>query len=376
MPTASSPFEFVSHPRLRFGPGRVNELAELVRERELTRTAIVTDSVLIASMPVATVAEVIDNTGAEVVVEAADVGEPTSMSIDRVATRLRPFRPQIVVGVGGGSSMDTAKVVRPLIDDSAGHVEDYLGTGNFLPETTSLLVLVPTTAGTGSEVNQFAVVEHLSRKQKLVMSSPVLAADIALVDSQLTHGLPPAVTAATGFDALTHAIEAFSSRLASPVSDALAERAIALAAAYLRQAYSDPDAEARAGMAEAATLAGIAFANAQLGFCHALSGPIGARTHVAHGVANGLVLPAVVRFNRADLGARYDRLAELLGADPVSWIDVLCDDLAFPRRLGDLGVTSEDLPMLARDAMLSRQVQMNPRLASDSDAARLLASVL
>lgn len=376
MPTAASGFEFVSRPELRLGTGRVDELAKLVSGWGGTRVAVITDRVLDTSPPLAMVAEVLAGCAAEIVVEASVVGEPTTASVDAVVARLRPFGPDVVVGVGGGSSMDTAKMARPLVDAGTGGVEDHLGTGLALPTPTSHLVLVPTTAGTGSEVNHFAVVEHLGRHQKLVAADPALAADVALVDARLTESLPAAITAATGFDALTHAIEAFCSRLASPITDPLAERAIGLVAACLRRAHGNPDPEARAGMAEAATLAGIAFANAQLGLGHAVSGPLGARTHVAHGVANGLVLATVLRFNRAALGDRYHRLAVLLAADPAAWVDELCVDLGFPRRLGDVGLTDDDLRALAREAMLSRQVHMNPRPVTEDDILRLLASNL
>lgn len=376
MPTAASGFEFVSRPQLRLGPGRIHELDELVARWGGTRVAVITDRVLAASQPLEVVTEVLAGGSAEVVVEASVVGEPTSASIDAAVGRLRPFRPDVFVGVGGGSSMDSAKVARSLVDAGAGDVEEYLGTGRTLPAPTSPLVLVPTTAGTGSEVNHFAVVEHLGRNQKLVLADPALAADVALVDAQLTESLPADVTAATGFDALTHAVEAFCSRLASPVTDLLAERAIGLVAAYLRRAHGDPDPQARAAMAEAATLAGIAFANAQLGLGHALSGPLGAKTHVAHGVANGLVLAPVLRFNQASLGARYAHLATLLTAEPATWVEELCADLGFPSRLGDVGLTGADLPVLARDAMASRQVQMNPRRVTEDDALQLLATIL
>lgn len=375
MPIAPSErFDFTSRPRLLLGPGRLDELATLPLRQEGAAALVVTDAVLADGPALQELRRILES-GGQVVVDASVAGEPTSSVVDRVTDRIRETQPGLIVGLGGGSAMDTAKVARAVA--TGDHpTETYLGTGRELPPPDSTLVLVPTTAGTGSEVNGFAVVEHLGEGRKVVMASPVLAADIALVDARLTATMPRAVTAATGFDALTHALEAYCSRFASPVTDAVAERAISLAAVYLRRAYATGDDESRAGMAEAATLAGIAFANAELGLCHAISGPLGAATHVPHGVANALVLAAVLDFNGPALGARHERLTELLGDDPAKWTRALCADLAMPDNLRDVGLGEQDLPKLTGQTMLSRQVQANPRAAKAEDVEALLRSLM
>jgi alcohol dehydrogenase len=236
------------------------------------------------------------------------------------------------------------------------------------------LIQVPTTAGTGSEVTPIAIVTTGATEKKGVVS-PVLLPDVALLDPVLTRGLPPAVTAATGIDAMVHAIEAYTSRhKKNPLSDALAREALRLlSGAIERAALHGDDLDARGDMLLGACFAGMAFANAPVAAVHALAYPIGGRFHVPHGLSNALVLPHVLRFN-LDGGTRlYDELAPIFGASDgrglVATLERLAERLAVPRRLREVGISHNELPLLAEDAMRqTRLLVNNPRDLTLDDA--------
>ncbi|HBX74381.1 MAG TPA: alcohol dehydrogenase, partial [Halieaceae bacterium] len=284
-----------------------------------------------------------------------------------------------VIALGGGSSMDVAKVVAALLAGSqplqALYGVDQISGGR-LP-----LILVPTTAGTGSEVTPVAVITT-GETTKAGVSCAVLLPDVALLDADLTLGLPPRVTAMTGVDAMVHAIEAYTSKLKkNPVSDNLAREALRLLATHIRTAVSDGgNREARAAMLLGACLAGQAFANAPVAAVHALAYPLGGHYHIPHGLSNSLVLPAVLAYNMPAAEALYAELAEIVAPNAtgsvsaraaalVEALQQLIADVGLPATLAEAGVPAADLPMLAADAMQQQRLLVNnPREVSEADA--------
>jgi alcohol dehydrogenase class IV len=251
------------------------------------------------------------------------------------------------------------------------------------------LVLAPTTAGTGSEVTPISIVTTGENEKKGVVS-PVLLPDWAVLDAELTLGLPAHVTAATGIDAMVHAIEAYTSkRLKNPMSDALAREALRLLGGNIRIVCRDgTNIEARHNMLFGSMLAGMAFANAPVAAVHALAYPVGARFHVAHGLSNSLVLPQVLQFNAPAAEAHYSEVAEILvpksGGNPaarvgelIEWFSALPVELGLPTRLRDVGITEADLDALAEDAMKQTRLLINnPREVTQADARSIYRAAL
>jgi alcohol dehydrogenase class IV len=281
-----------------------------------------------------------------------------------------------VIAIGGGSSMDVAKVVAVLMGSEQSLQEIYgvdQVAGSRLP-----LILVPTTAGTGSEVTPVAVITT-GETTKAGVSSRQLLPDVAVLDPQLTIGLPAAVTAMTGIDAMVHAIEAYTSRhKKNPLSDNLARQALTLLSQNIRTAVTDgADIEARSNMLLGAMLAGQAFANAPVAAVHALAYPLGGHYHIPHGLSNSLVLPAVLKFNLEHAGTLYDELAPFVagrsGAEAlIEELESIIADTGLPATLKEAKVPEADLEMLAADAMLQQRLLINnPRDVSQQDALEI-----
>jgi alcohol dehydrogenase class IV len=301
-----------------------------------------------------------------------------------------------VVGLGGGSSMDVAKLVA-LLAYGAEKLDDVYGVG--VAKGPRLpLILLPTTAGTGSEVTPISIVTTGEGEKKGVVS-PVLLPDWAVLDADLTLGLPPDVTAATGVDAMVHAIEAFTSRrLKNPVSDCLAREALRLLSTNIHEACRNGgNREARQAMLLGSMLAGMAFANAPVAGVHALAYPVGARFHVPHGLSNSLVLPAVIRFNLMAAESLYAELADIVvpartgqagstggGGTARTKAEALAArltalplELSLQTRLRDVGIAESDVAQLAEDAMRQTRLLINnPREITLDDAKAIYMEVL
>jgi alcohol dehydrogenase class IV len=316
------------------------------------------------------------------------VADPPSDVIERAVGLCRDERIDLVLSIGGGSALDTAKLVAYLAR-SGDRLDDVYGVGLAKGQRLPLL-LVPTTAGTGSEVTPIAIVTTPTTEKKGVVS-PRLLPDWAILDPELTLGLPPHVTAATGIDAMVHAIEAYTSRhRKNPVSDQLARLALALLSQNIREVCNNGgNLEARAQMLLGSMLAGMAFANAPVAAVHALAYPIGAVFHVPHGLSNALVLMGVLRFNLSAAEGLYAELAPIV--DPASrnlptaeaarrfveGLAAICRDCKVPASLGEVGVSESDLPRLAEDAMKqTRLLVNNPREVTYADAFAIYSEAL
>ncbi|KJJ98320.1 alcohol dehydrogenase [Pseudomonas sp. 21] len=375
------PFSFATTAQILCESGSAARLGELCRERGAQRVLIVTD-------PGITRLNMLDGVlpgfaAAGVAVEVFDqvLADPPESIVLEASDQARRMAAQLVVGFGGGSSMDVAKLVALLAHPLATQgLKDVFGVGNARGPRLPL-IQVPTTAGTGSEVTPIAIVTT-GETTKMGVVSPHLLPDLAVLDADLTLGLPPAVTAATGIDAMVHAIEAYTSKLKkNPLSDLLAREALRLLALNLDEAvHNGRNREARQAMLLGACLAGQAFANAPVAAVHALAYPLGGHFHIPHGLSNALVLPEVIRFNAPNAGPLYAELAPLLlgerlrsDADRTEQFIAELADLSprsgLPSRLRDAGVPEGSLPRLAADAMLQQRLLVNnPREVSESDA--------
>ncbi|RZL39502.1 MAG: iron-containing alcohol dehydrogenase [Rubrivivax sp.] len=380
-------FSFRTVPQLVVERGASARLGELLAARftvaATRRVCVVTDAFLHASGLLQPALASLQGAGFEVLVIDDVQADPPEPVVAAVTARARDFGAQLVLGLGGGSSMDVAKLVAVLLAGSQ-PLADMYGVDKVQGERLPL-VQVPTTAGTGSEVTAIAIVTTGAASGHATKSGIVarqLYADMAVLDATLTTGLPPAITAATGIDAMVHAIEAFTSRrLKNPLSDALALQALDLLSRHLLRACQDgEDLDAREAMLLGALLAGQAFANAPVAAVHALAYPLGGRFHLPHGLSNALVLAPVLRFNAATAPEGYARLAEALvpglGGDVaakaqafIRHLEGLIAATGLPLRLRDHGITADALPQLAADAMgQTRLLINNPRELNEADA--------
>lgn len=374
------PFVFNTTAQILCAPGAALELAASCRRLGIGKSLLVTDPGLVGIGLVAPVVASLAEAGLPPVVFDQVREDPPEETVLAAAELGRSEQVDGVIAVGGGSSMDVAKVVAVLLGGEQ-ELADLYGVdqaaGPRLP-----LVLVPTTAGTGSEVTPVAVITT-GATTKAGISSAWLLPDVAVLDADLTLGLPPAATAMTGVDAMVHAIEAYTSRhRKNPVSDMLARQALALLARNIRTAVHDgQDRDARANMLLGACLAGQAFANAPVAAVHALAYPLGGHYHLPHGLTNSLVLPAVMEFNAPAAGELYAELAEIVTGEPVAGggeartqalIDAMrqvISDVALPATLQQANVPEGDLEMLAGDAMLQQRLLVNnPREVAYDDA--------
>ena len=368
-----TPFAFQTTPHILCEPGATSRIGAMMAERGCRRVAFVTDAgVLGLGLADAALAG-LREAGVEPWVFSDVAADPPEAMVLDAVRGAREAGVEGVVSVGGGSSLDTAKLVAVLVG-SEQPIEAMYGVG--LVEGGRLpLVLAPTTAGTGSEVTPIAIVTTGAAEKKGVVA-PQLLPDAAVLDAELTLGLPAPVTAATGIDAMVHAIEAYTSRLKkNPLSDCLAREALRLLGANLHAACRSPgDRDARGAMLLGSALAGMAFANAPVAAVHALAYPLGGRFHVPHGLSNALVLPHVLAFNRTEAQALYAELAgiafpDLAGVPEGARVDGLLErlhrlapELGLPATLRAVGVEEGDLALLADDAMKqTRLLVNNPR---------------
>ena len=372
-------FTFSSTAHLICATGSAAGLAEQCASRGARRVLLVTDAGILKHGLLDSVLPGFASAGIEYAVYSDVLADPAEALVLAATEQARRMNADLIVGFGGGSSMDTAKLVAYLAHPVQRQgLSDIYGvnqaTGPRLP-----LIQVPTTAGTGSEVTPISIVTTATGKSGVVANQ--LLPDLAILDAQLTIGLPGPVTAATGIDAMVHAIEAYTSKhRKNPLSDLLAREALRLLAANLERAVNTPhDLEARQAMLLGACLAGQAFTNAPVAAVHALAYPLGVSFHLPHGLSNALVLQQVLRFNLSAAQGLYAELAPVVlgerlqsGDAAQQFIDELLrlhEATGLPLRLSEAGVTRESLPELARSAMLQQRLLVNnPREVSEADA--------
>lgn len=380
-------FEFHNTRSMVVERGGAAKLHERVAAMGCSSALIVTDAGLLAMGALRNTLEGFAREGMRATVFSDVQADPPEAVIEAAVAAAHASSADCVIGFGGGSSMDAAKLAA-LLARSNERLDKVYGVnqakGQRLP-----LILVPTTAGTGSEVTPISIVTTGVGEKKGVVS-PVLLPDVALLDAELTLGLPSHITAATGIDAMVHAVEAFTSkRLKNPISDCLAREALHLLTGSIHRACAEgSDLAARENMLIGACLAGMAFANAPVAAVHALAYPIGARFHVPHGLSNALVLGPVMRFNLPDAASLYAELAAIVVPDVTGddqqkalalakYLEALSGDLGLPTRLRDVGIAASDLHALGEDAMKqTRLLVNNPRELGLNDALAIYEEAL
>ena len=346
-----------------------------------TRILLVTDPGMVATGIIDRVSDVLQATGVEITLFAEVEADPPEAVIEAAAASARAASVEGVVGLGGGSSLDVAKLAA-LLAVGQESLADVYGVGNARGPKLPL-ILVPTTSGTGSEVTPISIVTT-GKSEKMGVVSPVILPEIAVLDPELTLGLPAHVTAATGIDAMVHAIEAYASVSPNnnPVSRTLAKEALRLMGGALERAVMTPDdIEARTDMLLGSMLAGQAFANSPVAAVHALAYPIGGHFKVPHGLSNALVLPHVLRFNAVTAPEPYAEIAAFAfpalegltsQAAASAFIEAMQDlsqTCGLQQHLREVGIAQDDLPLLAHDAMnQTRLLVNNPRVMSEQDA--------
>lgn len=360
-------FEFVhSTRRVIVAPGAVERLAGLAKDLGVKRAAFVVDGFFAGGAVEQRLREIIDPVlAAPATFHPVPDREPDTASVEECRAVLAGGDFDMIVAVGGGSALDTAKVARMLLSNP-GPVEGIAGFGLVMRPHGSLMVCIPTTAGTGSEVSESAVVGLKGTDAKLIYNAPEMSAAVAILDAELSVTAPPRVTASAGYDAVTHAVEAYVSNFASPMTDPVAASAMEILAEYLPLAYREPgNLEARGACLVAAAQAAIAFNSANLGLAHAISGPLGAMFDVAHGLGNAIALPAVAAYNAPVMDAKGDIVARVFGGPTAAaGLARLRHELDLDVGLDEFVPNDEGREALAQMAIKSGQVRMNPRLAT------------
>jgi len=377
------PSVFQTVPRIVMGPDSVRGLGDEVRRLGGRRVAVITDPGLVRAGLHEPALYSLRRAGLEPALFQEVSPDPPLEIIPRSTVFVRESRADLIVGLGGGSSLDVAKATA-IGCTNPGPMEAYAGV-NLVPRPGLPTVLIPTTAGTGSEATCVAVLSDTANKVKIGVFSEFLFARLALLDPRLTLGLPAAMTAATGLDALIHALESYTGRQATFLTEPLALAALELAARYLRRACADgSDLEARTGMLRASLLAGMAFTNTQCAAAHACSMALGGAFHIPHGVATALMLPAAMRFNLPAAPEKFSRIAQIFGeptaglapleaaAGAITAIERLIRDLDVKLGLENYGVDPAAVPGLARAALgLGRLWRNNPRTADQEEVEGL-----
>ena len=372
-------FSFELPTKIEYGVGATNNLADVVKNENFKSLLLVTDEGVVRSGLLKRVTDALDVHQLKWKVFDRVEPNPKDYNVQEGTEIAGRFGTDCLVAIGGGSPIDCAKAIA-VVARQGGAVRDYEGPNKIGPDVLPLIA-IPTTAGTGSEVTFSSVITDSTEKFKFSIKDPKIAPKVALVDPEMTLTMPPDLTASTGMDALTHAIEAFTANASEPLADAAALYAIELITACLRSAVSDGhNLEARAGMLLGSVLAGIAFSHSDVAAVHCVAEALGGKYDAAHGVCNAVVLPAVMEYNMAYCKARYARIAGAMGLtyanvddgarQAVTAVQQLASDVQLPA-FGSLGVQENDLEELAANSFKNGSNIDNPRPMKKSDYLNL-----
>ena len=366
--------------KLVFGKGCLNNLADEITQLSSSKVLIVTIDPLLSKIE--GLVEKLKSNNISVSIDTGIIQEPSFEDFEKLMQKVSSFDPEVVIGIGGGSVLDVAKLVAAQLDNEQS-LNDIVGIG-LLKGRTKKLICVPATSGTGSEASPNAILVDNADNQKKGIISPFLVPDIVYVDPLLTISVPPSITAATGLDALTHCLEAYTNKFAHPYIDIYAFEGMRLIAANLVKAVTNgEDEEARTNVAMGSLLGGFCLGPVNTAGVHALSYPLGSMFHLAHGLSNALLLPHVMEFNLSASPGRYADVAVALGCNRmkddvetakqgIEKIKAIMKDCNFPLKLSDVGVTEGSIPIMAKDAMkIQRLLKNNPRLITEEDAVEI-----
>jgi len=370
------------------GQGALEHLSNEVKRFAAGKVLLITDAGVQSAGMDKEIAQIIGEAGARVDVFAAVEAEPGTETVDQVGQLVREKGYELLVGLGGGSPMDVTKAASVLATNG-GSIRDYAGI-ELIPRQGIPTIFIPTTAGTGSEVTQNAIFAFKEEQVKKGIVSRYLLPQVAIVDPVLTLSCPPRLTAATGVDALVHAVESYTALKATPQTDIYALEAIRLISANLRTAVSNgSDLDAREKMATGSFFAGVSLANAGVGAVHALAYPLGGKFHVSHGVSNALLFAPVMAFNCMGNLPKFARIAEAMGEQvagkscrdaamlAVKAIAELVEDVGIPKTLREVGVNEEDIEFLTLSAeKQTRLLTNNPRVMSGKDIEEIYRRAL
>lgn len=380
-------FTFELPTRIAFGVDLVKDLPAEIAALGGTSVLLVSDPGLVAAGVVGRVVALLNEAGLDPAVFTDVEPEPDAMGVMAAAELARSSGADIVVGVGGGSALDTAKAAAFMARNS-GHIRDYVGLD--APSERGLPVIaMPTTAGTGSECAIWAVISEKQTSIKYGIGGKNMTATVALCDPVLSLSLPARHTVASGVDALTHALESYVNKATQPISEALSEKSMELIAGSLRRAVFDgADIDARSDMMIAATMAACAFASTRLGLAHAMAMPLGAFAKIPHGDVIAILLPEVMRFNVVAAQEKFGSIARLFGVDVrgmttreaaqagVDAVAELLSDIGAPSSLAAYGVSEDDLERMAEESMTSGNIVVNPRPTRASDLIEIMRKCL
>lgn len=381
--------EFRMPPVVHFGPGSLANLgAEAARFGKMA--LLVTDTNIAKAGYVDRALASLAEAGVKAAVYDGVAHEPSDTFVDEGLRVYRQAGCEMAIAVGGGSAIDTAKAVAVMVTNE-GPITAYMGA-NKISNDPVPIIAAPTTAGTGSEITRNTIITDTKNDVKMLIASVRIIPKVAIVDPLLTQTVPPDYAAATGVDALTHAIEAYVSKRAQPLTDALALESIRLLGKYLRRAWANSDdVEAKVQTMYAATIAGMAFSNSSVALVHGMARPIGALFHAPHGVSNAILLPTVMEYSLVGAPERFAKIAEAMGT-PIEGLSVveaarlsvevvrqLCEDVRIPTvaKLGyDLARFREVIPKMATDALASGSPNNNPRVPSKEEIVELYEALL
>lgn len=383
-----NPFQFQTVPNIIAGLGSIQELKNVLSEKNYRKALLVTDAGMIQHQLHQPILDIFQQIGLESIIYSDIQADPPEHIVLEAVDFAKQEKIDVIIGFGGGSSMDVAKIIALLAHpEQQQNLSEIYGV-NQAKGPRLALILIPTTSGTGSEVTPISIVTT-GATTKMGVVSPILYADVAILDATFTQGLPAHITAATGIDAMVHAIEAYTSNLKKNFyADMLAKNALKLLNNNLSKVLKNgSDLEARQNMLVGSMLAGQAFANAPVGAVHALAYPLGGHFHLSHGHTNALVLVEVLKFNAPQAKRYYAELMQLLDPRSTGCTDGLCDlfidhmqnhldQSGLTLKLKDLDIAESKLPQLARDAMLqTRLLQNNPREITEQDALQIYQAI-
>jgi len=371
---------FKTPTEITYGPNSLKEVKNIIDKQGFKNALIVTDPGISKTGLTDKLIKHVKHINYDIYYECKP--NPTVKNCNDALEKLKAINADVVIAIGGGSSIDVAKAVA-LLATNGGKIESYEGIDTFenglLP-----LIAIPTTAGTASEVTSFTVITDEEREYKFTIGGVKISPKWAVVDPVLTLTLPPSVTAATGLDALVHAIESYTSKMANPITKALAREAIRKISRNLRQAvYNGDTLKYRDEMLMGSLLAGLAFNNTRLGNCHALSHPISAIYGVPHGVANAVLIPHVMEFNMKavpelfadialDMGENLEGLTMMEKAQKaVDSVRRLAKDVGIPETFESFGIDEQNIKKMTEDALLSGNIKVNPRITTYDDVVEL-----
>ena len=369
-------FETRPSPKLLFGPGKLSELPDCVQRVGASKVLLVTDPGIVAAGHVGRAEEALCAAGLEVTIFEGSHENPTESDVEEARAFAEKVQPDGIIGLGGGSSMDTAKGCNFLLRNG-GTMADYKGYG-LATEPMLPFIAVPTTAGTGSECQSYAVVSRDGTREKMACGDPKARAAVAILDPELTVSQPPRVANLTALDALSHALESAVSSKRNPLSLIYSKEAFRLVASGIEMVLQEAALmEHRGNLLLGASMAGLAIENSMLGAAHAAANPLTARFGVPHGAAVSAMLPAVLRFNREQPAAAavYLELSALIHEPLVEWVEQVIALAQLPT-LASYGVTEEIVPQLAEEAAQQWTGRFNPRPVGEGDFASLYREAL